>query len=294
MEEIHPLELILADKHVKSLYTFETELNKVDYILLLRLFIRFMERSVHGQLIETDQISRQDSRYAAFVRIEIAAVTYYHSINQTTGSVREMIADAMSLGYTFEFSLSLASNEREVQLRIAFLDRYFYNLDHFIQVMNREFSFASPSNTKRKQQVFTEMLSHFQMETKHFTPKNIFDMLSQVSEVGELKFIEFLRNNSDRKIKYSDIFEYVANIRNSLHNNGFSNKSLNNLEIGRLKYTAIKDEYLTCLSLPHLLTLLIPLTKILEEIVIASVALKPQLLEDPYLKVVKKFVKDNS
>lgn len=283
-------DLAFIDDFAPSLYTNEINGKVIENSDTLRLFIEFMERSIHGGLIESDLLNIEDFRNAMFVRIEISVATYYHSIRQSKKYFKDIINDSLELGYSLKFSFGLAAGEREVQFRIAFLDRYFYNIDHFIQIMNREFGFASTDNTKRKQQVFTEMLKYFKLEDKFFTPKRIFDIFSEDVKVKNYEFIELLRDNSDRSIKYTDLYEYIANIRNSLHSNGFSNKTMNNLSLGELKYEIRKGKFLKCISLTHLVALLIPMTKILEEIVRKSIELKPECLADPFRQEVNAFL----
>jgi hypothetical protein len=290
---LHPLELLRARKYCSFIYTTEVDGKKLAYTELLKLFIRFMEKSIHDKFSQEGVLDGRDFRSALFVRIEIAIATYYHSVKQSLANFDEIISDSLELGYDLEFALLLAGGEREVQLRTSFLDRYFYTIDHFIQCMEREFSFASADNTKRKQQVFQEMLKHFGLEENAFTPKRIFDLISTGRSANNSDFLEALRDNSDRKIKYSDLYEYVANVRNSLHNNGYSNKTLNNLSVGKLKYEMRKGEFLRCLSLPHLVALLIPLTKILEEVVTKAVAIKPDFILDPFGEEVRRHLEKN-
>ncbi len=291
---LHPLDLLRARKYCSFIYTTELDGKELAYTELLKLFIRFMEKSIHNKFADEGVLDGRDFRSALFVRVEIAIATYYLSVKQSLSNFDEIIVDSLELGYDFEFALLLAGGEREVQLRTSFLDRYFYTIDHFIQCMEREFGFASADNTKRKQQVFQEMLKHFDFEEKFVTPKRIFDLISMGKNSSNSDFLESLRDNSDRKIKYSDLYEYVANVRNSLHNNGYSNKTLNNLSVGKLKYEMRKGEFLRCLSLPHLLTLLIPLTKILEEVVTKAVAIKPDLVLDPFSEEVRLHLEKNS
>ena len=278
-------------KFLEELYSTNIDEKSVKLSVLLKNFINFMGQSTWNNFITSELLSTDDFRYAVFGRIEIATATYYHSLRQALEVFPQIIQDSCDeLGYSFDFAFGLAGIEKEIQLRVAFIDRYFYNIDHFIQVMNRKFSFAAPGNTKRKQQVFGEMLAHFGLNDKYFTPKSIFELISTIEDVDDSGFADLVRDTSDRRIKYTDLFEFLANIRNSLHNNGFSNKTMNNLSLGQLIYEVKKDELLNCLSLSHLLALLFPLTKILIEVVDKSVSIHPGLLTDPFREKVKAFV----
>ena len=288
---MQPIQLIQGKTLLEEIYSTKINGKSVELSELLKNFINFMGQSTWNNFITSELLSTEDFRYAVFGRIEIAAATYYHSLRQALGVFPQIIQDSCEeLGYNFDFAFGLAGLEKEIQLRVAFIDRYFYNIDHFIQVMNRQFSFANPGNTKRKQQVFGEMLAHFDLNDKYFTPQSIFELISNVEDEGNSEFSELMRDTSDRKIKYTDLYEFLANIRNSLHNNGFSNKTMNNLTLGQLKYEVKKDELLNCLSLSHLLALLFPLTKILVEVVAKSVVIHPTLLTDPFREEVKAFV----
>ena len=96
---------------------------------------------------------------------------------------------------------------------------------------------------------------------------------------------EALVEKNDGMVTFQKSFEYLTLIRNSLHNNGFANKNMNNLVIGPFEYRDIKkNQSLWCLGLPNLLVLILQIVNCIEKLCERSVQEVPSNHVDPHLQ----------
>jgi hypothetical protein len=182
-------------------------------------------------------------------------------------------------------------------MRISFWDRYFYGIEYFVQQMNKRFSFITDKSTHAKQFYFQEMLNFFGLGAETYNINDIFIELNNHFPEGNSDFIQSAeRNKKQTLIPYVKFYEYAATMRNSLHNNGFSNKTLNNLDLGVVSYQNIKaGEMINCLSAFHVLILSFPLTQIIQKVVEKTLILAPnELIFDPYTKGLDDFINRNT
>ena len=240
-----------------------------------------------GDWLNSGSLDKLDFRFQTFARIEIHTLTYYLSLVSTRDGLDSIIRECLDLGYSFEMAIDCATSIREVNLRISFLDRYFYTLEYFVQLMNKRFGFVTDGSVHKKQFYFTAMLKFFGMEENIYETENLLTALNTFFPSGNEDFLALANQKQCRNaINYGKFYEYAATMRNSLHNNGFSSKTLNNLDLGILSFKDIKQgASITCISTLHVAMLSLPLTRIVEEVAKKSMELLPgELIEDPYVK----------
>jgi hypothetical protein len=137
------------------------------------------------------------------------------------------------------------------------------------------------------------MLNFLGMGAEKYDASLIAEEIAKHFPQENKEFLRLANQNKKRNlIPYGKFYEYAATMRNSLHNNGFSNKTLNNLDLGVISFKNIKSgEFITCLSTFHILFLSLPITHILERVVEKTIALYPgELIYDPFTKKLDDFV----
>jgi hypothetical protein len=96
--------------------------------------------------------------------------------------------------------------------------------------------------------------------------------------------------NRNRKIKYFEVYDYLVALRNVFHNNGFSQKTMNNLNIGGVPIEIVKDKQIR-FSQDVLIVVVYMMVNIMEEIVETTFKLYPnQEWIDPYANDLKMFM----
>lgn len=293
-KKIGPNSLYQIKDHLKNIFHHNYNGTQVEHTDILRFLIKYYSTlKYQNEWHDSGSLNKLDFRFQTFARTEVHTLTYHLSLVSTKNDLENLINECLDLGYSLEMTIDTITNMMEVCLRISFWDRFFYNIEHFVQQMNRKFSFVSDGSTHNKQFYFQEMLNFLDMGTEKYDTSIIIDEINNHFPSGNNEFVR-LANQNNRKamIPYGKFYEYAATMRNSLHNNGFSNKPLNNLDLGIVSFKNIKSgEFITCLSTFHILFLSLPITHILERIVEKTIALYPgELIYDPFTKKLDDFV----
>lgn len=236
-----------------------------------------------------------DARFQVFARIEVSLLNYHLSLISTSESMRSLIQETLNVGYSLAMAINSTTLMREVLLRTAFLDQFFFHIEYFIQQMNKHHNFISRHGSKTKQQYFLEMLRHFGLESSKFQSSELKKIIECHFPSAE-KAALIAADCDNRDAPLGDYYTYLAAIRNSLHNNGYSNKRLNNWSLGVVKFEKIEaGEALLCQGCAQVIALTIPLIRILERIVLHSIQLDPDLcIIDPYTEALQKITSDSA
>jgi hypothetical protein len=227
-----------------------------------------------------------DFRFQTFARLETHALSNHLSIISNFNNLEDMINECLSLGYSLKMAINAAVIMRSVALKISYWDRVFYSIEYYVQRMNDHFSFMSNLSTHRKSHYFTKMLEYFDLADSTITARELVGILSKHCPEELQPLNSFLADKiPNRSIQFSKFYEYAATLRNSLHNNGYSNKTLNNLDIGLSRFENITAGHsINCMSLYHLLTLSVALTEVFQRITEKTLDLHPGLvIPDPFI-----------
>ncbi|WP_444939089.1 hypothetical protein [Microbulbifer sp. JMSA002] len=278
-------------KYVDFVYRYETESHEVCHTELLRAVNNYLAKlKIHNEWQDSGSLDRTDFRYQTFGRIEAHVVAYHLSVTSTKNDLVNLVNECLSLGFNHGPTVELVGGAREVNLRSSFCDRFFYTVEYFIQQMNTHFSFVTDTSAKSKQHYFQKMLEFFEMGDEVVSTKYLVDKFVASYPVDDSSLIKEMKAKlEDKSVPLGKLYEYAAALRNCLHNNGYSNKTLNNLDIGLAQFKGIKQgEYITCQSTFHVLMMSMALTEILQQITQRSIDLFPgKLLQDPFTMKLK-------
>lgn len=285
-KKIGPNQLIESREHLDFIYSFEVFGYRADQAEIFHTLNNYYKNlKYQNEWKEKNQLDLIDFRYQTFSRIESHTLAYHLSMLSTKHDVENLMNECLSLGYSLEMAVTSVGSMREVSLRISYWDRFFYSVEYYVQQMNTHYSFISDTTTHQKQHYFHKMLEFFDLENEVL---NTDELVKKVINYYPDKESKILQNIAAKAIKnaipYSKFYEYAATIRNSLHNNGFSNKTLNNLDIGVVQFKNIKKgEFIECISSFHILMLSLAITEILQIITQKSIDMFPgKILIDPF------------
>lgn len=253
-------------------------------IVLIKKFekVNFQEWKFKNDSIIFDQ---QDIRFQLWARMEMTTNYYYHNLRLTIDNHSEILDKNLEFGYTLGFA-SHSLLFKEVYDRTSFLSKFFFDIEYFIQQVNTEIKFIEPFLDKKKSHYFKSLIEYLKIEDDFLSINNIID------DVNKTFGSEFLIKGKDRNIEYFLIFDYIATLRNCFHNNGYSQKDLNNLDIGGIKIKIKKGEQA---SMNHgvIFILTFMMISILEKVSLKLLDEYQFEWKDKYLQDLRDFVEAN-
>ncbi|MBE7646797.1 hypothetical protein G1K57_12195 [Tenacibaculum finnmarkense] len=258
----------------------------------LRILFNKHQKLDFPNWLETGKIlSALDIRHQLFMKIEVATIHYFQSIESYTNDLDNIWNKTNELGYSKEFT-STSIIFGEVSMRTNFLEKVFFAIDYFIQQMNGNIKFHTTGSTHKKQQYFKLLLTKLGLEKETLETDEIVDDL--ISNIPSDKLNGLFVKGKNRKIEIHEFYGYFVAMRNGFHNNGFSQKTVNNLNIGGVIFDIQKDKQIKFghhIVVTAVYLMLHPLKRIVEE---TFVKYPNQLWEDAYTKDLKQFMEEYS
>ena len=190
---------------------------------LLKILIQKLE-SIGYEDWNHQNFNKNDVRMQLFVKFDFYTSYYFHNINLTIENYDKIVEDNLELGYSYEFS-SESMIFKEVYERTNYLSKFFFDLEYFLQQVNKKISYSDATKSKKKNYFFNSLINKIGIE-------NSLNINCIIMEINRIYGSDLLFKVKDRKIEYSLIFDYLTTFRNSLHNNGFSQKTLNKIDFG--------------------------------------------------------------
>lgn len=285
--KITPAALAECTARLNESYTYNIGGVEVRYASIYSFFNGYLGSLLYqNDWKEDERLKVIDFRFQTFARLETHALSNHLSIISNFNNLEGMINECLSLGYSLEMAINAVVIMRSVALRISYWDRVFYSIEYYIQRMNDHFSFMPNSSTHRKSHYFAKMLEYFDLANSTISAQELVDILSRHCPEELKPLNSFLADRiPNRSIHFSTFYEYAATLRNSLHNNGYSNKTLNNLDIGLSRFENISAGHsINCMSLYHLLTLSVALIEVFQRITGKTLELHLGLvIPDPFI-----------
>lgn len=250
------------------------------------LFSRFAKLKYTGEWINEGRFEGTDVRPMVLLRIESATIWYEQNVLASLELYQRYAQDILGHDYDQKFAIHHSAVFREVKNRIGFLDSVYFAIDYFITQMLRIHSVSH--SVQNKVSDFLSLLGHFSMERAGATKQEIWSEVqlhlpSSMAASG-LELVE----RSAAMVPFQKSFEYLTLIRNSLHNNGFANKTMNNLVTGPFEYKGIvKNQSLQCMGAPNLIVLILQMVNCIEQLCERSVAEIPAPQNDPHMDFMK-------
>jgi len=201
---------------------------------LLILFSRFKRLKYAAEWIEAETFKGTDVRPMPLLRIESATIWYEQNIHASLELCERYVEDIVTHGYHRDFAMKHSVVLREVRNRVGYLDCVYFAIDYFISQMLKIHDIDH--NGQNKVSDFASLLGHFAMENAGATKQKIMLEIQQHLPDSMVPSETALVDHSGGKVPFRKSFEYLTLIRNSLHNNGFANKQMNNLVIGPFEF----------------------------------------------------------
>ncbi|QOJ08655.1 hypothetical protein [Nitrosomonas sp. H1_AOB3] len=250
------------------------------------LFSRFASLKYKDKWIKAGTFEGTDLRPMTLSRIVNATIWYEQNILASLKLHDQYAQDIVNHSFSEEFAIDHSAIWREVMNRSGYLDSVYFAIDYFISQMIKIHGVALSRQNKASN--FLSLLRHFSMETAGSTKQEIVSeiRLHLPTSMGTSR--SALVEQSDSMVPFQKSFEYLTLIRNSLHNNGFANKTMNDLVIGPFEYKGIvKNQSLQCMGIPNLVVLILQMVNCIEQLCERSVAEITAPQNDPHLEFMK-------
>tara|TARA_A100001391_G_scaffold197455_1_gene177596 strand:+ start:6054 stop:6914 length:861 start_codon:yes stop_codon:yes gene_type:complete len=250
------------------------------------LFSRFSNLKYTNEWVNNGTFEGTDVRPMVLLRIESATIWYEQNVFASSELCERYVQNIIAHGYDKKFAINHLANLREVKNRIGYLDSVYFAIDYFISKMLEIHGVSHSGNNKVSD--FAALLSHFSMETSGATTQEILSEIKLHLPSSMAAIHSILSERSSVMVPFKKSFEYLTLIRNSLHNNGFANKNMNNLVIGPFEYKKIvKNKSLECMGAPNLIVLILQMVNCIEQLCEQSVRQIPAPQNDPYMEHMK-------
>lgn len=224
----------------RKLYSIDLNGLTVSNSDFLRILFNKYEKFNFPKWLERGDIQDAlDIRHQLFMRIEIATIHYFQAIESYINDFENIWTKTHELGYDKRFTTT-SITFGEVSIRTNFIDKVFYAIDYFIQQMNEVTQFHTTGSTHKKQQYFKFLLESLDIKGETIRTDIIVDDLISNIHSDESKGL-FVKT-TDREIELHELYGYFVSLRNVFHNNGYSQKTLNKLNIGGVIFDIKKDE----------------------------------------------------
>lgn len=230
-----------------------------------------------------------DIRHQLFMRIELATIHYFQAIESYINDIDNIWTKTKKLGYHDGFTAT-SITFAEVSIRTNFLEKVFFAIDYFIQQMNGIIRYHTSGSTHKKQHYFKLLLAKLDVDKEAIKTDEVVDDL--ISNVPREELKNLFIKGRNREIKIHEVYGYFVAMRNVFHNNGYSQKTLNKLNIGGVIFDIKKDQQIrfghdTVVTAVYLM--LHPLKRVIEQ---TFIKYPNQLWEDAYTMRLKEFIED--
>lgn len=282
------IEALKAEQH--KLYSIDLNGSTVSNSDFLRILINKYKKLNFSNWLKTGEIQDSlDIRYQLFIRIEIATIHYFQAIESYINDYENIWTKTHELGYDKRFT-TISITFGEVSIRTNFIDKIFYAIDYFIQQMNDIIQFHTSGSTHKKQQYFKLLLETLDIKNETITTNSVVDDLINNIPTDELKGL-FIKGK-DRAIELHELYGYFVALRNVFHNNGYSQKTLNQLNIGGVIFDIKKDEQIRFSHdtvVTSVFLMLYPLKRIVEQ---TFIKYPNALWKDPYTSAMRDVLEE--
>lgn len=232
----------------------------------------------------TIQFDKFDCRFQLWAKFEAYTVYYYENILLTYENYERLIDETLNLRYSLEFA-SQTLVFKETYERTNFLSKFYFDLEYFIQQVNSEINFLTSTGSKKKSHYFKELIAHLDITDS-------IDVNEIINDINRIYGSTLLENVPERKLEYHLFYEYLTTYRNSFHNNGYSQKTLNKLNFGGIVLELKEKEQV---KINHAVVFILFYTNLIifEKITKKLMNDYPVLWKDKYIEDLNAFLNRN-
>lgn len=244
---------------------------------------------------DTYSLSGDDIRRNSIGRIEMTSLNKYQDYRMNINNLESQLLNAIrSFNYNIKQIVDITIVQKEVQYRTNILNEVYFNMEHFLSILIKEFRMNDQELDKQRIRKKEDYLSRVlnELDIKHDIDFAIVSKLIK-QRCPESSYIHLLEQEEKQTVNYIDIFSKIINMRNSLHSNGFSNKDVSAFKIAKINYDEVKkDEQFTSMAMHQLIPLFIIIIHCME-LITEQLSKKTEINGVPVpTTIIDKYVKE--
>lgn len=203
---------------------------------ILFMVLEFLYRSpIYKQL---NNLKSSDIRKIFMGRLELGFFNKYQDYKLNRENFKKLFIDTLiNFNYPIHYIINMMIVNKEVEYRNDMVTKIYFHLEHLLSSLNKEYEIEP--EIRKKQQLLSVVLKYFniedKLELKVFTDEVIKRCSHSRDEIKEL-----LKHDGIKSKGMVELFLRFINIRNSLHDNGISNKDEIEFQIGQIKFGKVE------------------------------------------------------
>lgn len=248
---------------------------------ILFIFLEFLYKS--GIYSVKYDLCKDDVRKTFVGRLELATYNKIQDLKLNRLNFKSLFIDSLeNYNYSLNEIISMTIEQKSTSYKTEFISSTFFYFEHLLKKIIKAHNIDVTKATK-KQQPLRIVLEYFEIEEKLDLKIVLEKVLSRCNESSE-KVKELLIQEFSLYKTKTEMFLKFVNIRNSLHDNGISNKDEIEIKIGKIKFNKVeKGKHHLSMNIMQVIILELILFFIFEEIIKKS-SEKIDYIQDEWVK----------
>lgn len=279
----------IYDNHFKDFNQLPKKVFSYENILfedILFILLEFVYKSnIHTSKYNFNKL---DVRRNFLGRIELTSYNKIQDLKLNRLNFKSLFIDSLEkYNFSIKEIISMSIENKSVAYKTEFINSTFFYYEHLLSKLVEAHNIDT-SKVRKKQQLLKIILDEFNIDDRINLKDTMSIIIQRCSESStEIKNL-FLQEKNLFKTK-TEIYLKLVNMRNSLHDNGVSNRDEIEIKIGKVKFDKVtKGEHHLSMSMIQVIILQLILIVIFEEVVEMSFE-KLKYIEDKWAKA-----KDNA
>jgi|SaaInlLV_10m_DNA_2_1039722.scaffolds.fasta_scaffold01633_5 hypothetical protein len=268
-------ELTLKEIH-SHLFSTKYDDKFIEDYKIIFLFFEYCYKS--SALSEVYGFDKVDARRQLFHRLEYISYSFLQQSKIFSKDITNEIIQRLKYNFTIEECIEYVKF-KETEFRRVFVNELFFNVEHFLSTIRKHYKIKEGLNIDKKN-LLKEVLNHLDIDINIELDEIKKSVRNRCNESSD----EILQIFEGRNIKKDFLFYHniILQIRNSLHSNGKTSKSMSAIRFGKVYFDRlVKDEFHKSMSVSHLVVLalieVIAIEKIIKE------TKDEDIIEDEYM-----------
>jgi len=246
----------------------------------------------------------EDIRRTLIGRIEITTVNKYQDYKLNVQNIENQLLDGIrDFAYNIKEIVDIIFVQKEVQYRLSVLNELYFNFEHFLSVLIKTFRMNDETLGKKKiskkQSYLARVFDELDIK-QHIDYSIISKEIENRCVESSSKYLELFKQDDKQTINLIEIFLKIVDMRNSLHANGFANKSTNEFSIAKMNFNEVKkDEQFSSMAMHQLVALLVISSYTMELIIEKLSSIEeingvkvPDVIVDKYVEHIRELSSD--
>jgi len=276
IDYIYELLFMYLEKEYNKLYSYENIKNE-DILFMLLEFLYMSPIYKH-----LNNLKSTDLRKMFMGRLELSFFNKYQDYKLNRENFKKLFIDSLiNFNYPITNIISMMIDNKEIEYRNDMINKIYFYLEHLLSTLKKEYNITS--NNRKKQQLLSNILRYFDIDDKLNLQEVMEEVINRCSN-SKLEIKELLKHNGTKSKGMVELFLKLINMRNSLHDNGVSNKNEIELQIGKIQFDKVEQgKYNLSMGIMQISVLFFISFYIFEKIILKTIDSK-EFINDKFIE----------